>query len=402
MRNGQLVIDTDTHLQPAAETILPLLEGEYRERRPEFEQRLAPIKIGRAGQILPEPYRNRVRLGSGGEGGGWAGNGPRILGQAGKASEERTFQSFMGSRYPLVGTEDYDVDGRIREMDDEGVDVEIMVPSAFGGHDDPDVDMAFIRALHRHLDEFCGHYPDRLKSIIQVSARAVDQSVEEMKRCADSSWAVAVQVNMPYGLPFDHPDLEPIWRQAAEQDLCVVHHSGSSNYPGEHDLWDNPFLGRLSSHPWGAMRAVASFMGAGIMDRYPTIRLAILESGFGWLPFWGKRMDDQVHYMGYVNPDLKHTMWEHLTGGRFFAGIVIHEGEEMAQIVNQTMGDGILMFGSDYPHAESRFPDSVDIVADWNLGAESKRKLFLENAARCFRVDATALQKIVTEAQTGA
>ncbi len=39
----------------------------------------------------------------------------------------------------------------------------------------------------------------------------------------------------------------------------------------------------------------------------PTIRFAILESGFGWLPFWAMRMQDQVDYMGYV-PELRHTM----------------------------------------------------------------------------------------------
>jgi hypothetical protein len=55
----------------------------------------------------------------------------------------------------------------------------------------------------------------------------------------------------------------------------------------------------------GAMRTVAAFLGAGIMDRYSNLRLAILESGFGWLPFWGKRMDDQVHYMGDVNENLQ-------------------------------------------------------------------------------------------------
>jgi predicted TIM-barrel fold metal-dependent hydrolase len=136
--------------------------------------------------------------------------------------------------------------------------------------------------------------------------------------------AVAVQVAMPRGMPTDHPDLEPIWKQAEEQDATVVHHSGASGYPGERDLWDNPFLGRLSSHPWGAMRFIGALIGAGVMDRYPRLHVAVLECGFGWLPFWGRRMDDQVHYMGYVNPDLKKTMWEHLTSGRFFASIVIH------------------------------------------------------------------------------
>jgi len=387
MRNGQAVIDADTHLQPAAETILPLLEGEYRERRAEFEKRLVPIKTGRAGQVMPEPYRHRVRLGSGGgEGGGWAGNGPRVLGETGRSTKDWNFQKFMGSRFPTIGTEDYDMDGRIREMDEEGTDVHVMVTGAFSGHEDQDVNMAFIRALHRHLDDSCGRYPSRLKSMLQVNCLAVDKTVEEMKYWKNASWPVAIHVNPPPGMPLDHPDLEPIWRQAVEQDLCVVHHSTATGYPGEHDLWDNPFLGRLSSHPWGAMRAVASFMGAGIMDRYPTIRMAVLESGFGWLPFWGKRMEDQVHYMGYT-ADLKESMWDYLTGGRFFAGIVLHEGPELVKMVNQIMGDHILMFGSDYPHAESRFPDSVDLVEGWGLGAEERKNLYWNNAARCFGLE---------------
>ena len=167
----------------------------------------------------------------------------------------------------------------------------------------------------------------------------------------------------------------------------MIHHSFATGYPGYRDLWDNPFIGRTAGHPWAAMRAVAAFMGSGLMDQYPNLRFSILESGFGWLPFWTKRMQDQITYMGYVNENLQHTMEEYMTGGRFFAGIVIHEGEEMVRMVTELMGDGVLMFGSDYPHAESRFPDSVDIVMGWDsLGAEAMRKLMWDNAVNCYRI----------------
>ena len=53
--------------------------------------------------------------------------------------------------------------------------------------------------------------------------------------------------------------------------------------------------------------------------------------------------------MGYVADDLQHTMQEYMTGGRFFAGIVIHEGEAITRMVTELMGDHMLMFGSDYP-----------------------------------------------------
>ena len=130
---------------------------------------------------------------------------------------------------------------------------------------------------------------------------------------------------------------------------------------------------------------MAAFFGSGIMDRHAELKLAILESGFGWIPFWSRRMEDQVTYMGYVAEGLKQSMWEYTTGGRFFAAVVLHEGEEMVRMVNELCGDHMLMFSSDYPHAESRFPDSVDIVTEWrSISPDAKRKLFWENAERCF------------------
>ena len=82
-------------------------------------------------------------------------------------------------------------------------------------------------------------------------------------------------------------------RTAADYGLPIVHHSSTWNppyYPGHDDMWDNIFLGRLASHPWGAMRFVAAFIGGGILDRHPSLRFGTLECGFGWLPFWAKRM----------------------------------------------------------------------------------------------------------------
>jgi predicted TIM-barrel fold metal-dependent hydrolase len=133
------------------------------------------------------------------------------------------------------------------------------------------------------------------------------------------------------------------------------------------------------------MRALASFVGGGIMDRYPEIKFAVLESGFGWLPFWARRMDDQAVYVGYTAEGLQHKPSEYVAGGRFACGIVLHEGEDMVKLVNSLLGDHLLMFGSDYPHAESRFPESVDRALAWNqLNEHEKHALLWDNAVRFF------------------
>ena len=384
MRNDQRVFDADTHFHPSAESLVPYLSDALLARKSEFGVR--EQKIGWAGEELPEPYRHLYRLGS--DGGGWGDNPPRWLGEAGpRQTEERHFQHFMGFEFPSLGGADFDLAARVADMDREGMDIHLMVPSAPGAHADPAVDMGMIQATHRYLDDLCTTHAGRLMSLILTTARDVEGSVAEIKHWAKAPWAKGIMVNLPIGFPVDHPDLHPIWAAADEANLAVVHHSFAAGYPGYRDLWDSPFIGRTASHPWAAMRMVAGFIGSGLMDRYKNLRLAVLESGFGWLPFWAKRMEDQVVYMGYV-PELEHKITDYFTGGRFFCSIVLHEGEDMVRMVTEMMGDHVLMFGSDYPHAESRFPKTADIVMDWkSLNGDQKRKLMWENAARCFALD---------------
>ena len=383
MRNGYKIFDADTHFHASAESLEPFLDPALRQMKAELG--LREFKTGWAGEEMPEPYTHLYQLG---EQGGWGVAPPRYLGEAGpRPNARRHFQNFQGFKFPTFGGSDWDVEARIRDMDEEGVDVHFIVPGAASGHSDPSVDMAMLRSVHRHLDDMCSRHPGRLTSLILASARDIEGSVLEIKRYADSPWAKGIWVSLPLDYPVDHPDLKPIWAAADDAGLCIVHHSFATGYPGYRDLWSNPFIGRTASHPWAAMRMIAGFLGAGLLDKYPNINLAILESGFGWLPFWMQRMEDQVHYMGYVADDLQHTMQEYMTGGRFFAGIVIHEGEAITRMVTELMGDHVLMFGSDYPHAESRFPRSADIVLGWDSIDEGRmRKLMWENAARCFRL----------------
>ena len=87
-------------------------------------------------------------------------------------------------------------------------------------------------------------------------------------------------------------------------------------------------------------------------------------------------MDDQSVYMSYDLPDhLARKPSEYMTSGRFFASVVIHEGEKMARMVTDFLGDNVLMYSSDYPHAESRFPESTNKVMAWkSLGDEVMEK----------------------------
>lgn len=382
MRNGYKVYDADTHIRPSAESLRPYLSDRLLKAVPDLEEHRVEIHTGDAGEKRKPPYRHWYRFQ---RSEGWSRSAPRVLGEAEPRQGERHFQTFMGTTFPTEGGGDYDPDARLRDMDTEGADVHFLVHTCSIGHPDADMDMEFVYAQHRFLNDYCSRDPARLKSCIIVGPQSVEGSVAEINRWGKSRWAVAVQPRLPVDYPLDHPDLHPIWAAAQAHGLCVIHHSLATGYPGYRDLWQNPFVGRCASHPWAAMRAIASFFGAGLMDRYPELRYGILESGFGWLPFWSRRMDDQVIYVGYV-AELQKKMSEYLTDGRFFAAIEQHEGADMAQVFNRFMGDHLLMFGSDYPHAESRFPESADRVLAWEkeLGKDAMKKMFWDNPVRFF------------------
>jgi uncharacterized protein len=386
MRNGYRVYDSDTHIGPSAETLEKFLSPRLHELLPDLNPYKVPSKMHISGAELSPPYPNAFRLGTS-RAGGWGADLPRVLGEAEpRDTGRRAYGLYQGTKLPTFESYDDDPDARVRDMDEEGVDVHLMVNSGGpSGHENPEVNVEFMRAQHRYLDDYCGHHPHRLKSMIAADARNIDASVEEIKRWGGSSWAAGVYIGLPIDFPIDHPDLHPIWQAADDEGLCIIHHSFSMGYPGYRDLWNNPFLGRTASHPWGAMRAMGAFFGAGVLDRYPNLRFSVLESGFGWLPFWAVRMQDQADYMGFVAEDLEHTMLEYTTGGRFFASIVLHEGGKMVKMVSDFLTDDILMFSTDYPHPETRFPNSVDMVFGWDEVDDGlRRKILWDNAVKCF------------------
>ena len=155
--------------------------------------------------------------------------------------------------------------------------------------------------------------------------------------------------------------------------------------PGGLDSWDNLWLQRSAAHPWCGQRNMAAIIGAGIMDRYPNIRVGTLEAGHGWLPVWVSRLEEHTKLCPEALPPLKETIRSYVTGGRYFQSIEVSEGAEITQSVIDLLGPDILMFGSDYPHGESWFPVSAETVLGWNLKPEHLRKLLWDNAVKYYR-----------------
>jgi predicted TIM-barrel fold metal-dependent hydrolase len=375
-KNGYRIFDSDTHVGPYMEVLSPYLTEAEQRRLPAWQEYRS---VGKHGH---ETYNRGQR---------------RYRRKLGTARPDETPAGYMAG-FTGVKKErevsprcDHDPAERIKDMDYEGVDVNLTLPSGWFGTwtagEDVALEIGMYRAYHRWMEDYCGAFPDRLGGVILACGRDVGVGVEEIRRWGKSRWAWGVMAYAPYGMPLDHPDLEPIWAECAAHDLAVILHTFTvmpPYAPGGQDNWDNLWLQRSAAHPWCGMRNMASLIGSGVMDRYPRLRIGTLEAGHGWLPFWMMRIDEHAETIKAALPELKAKPSEYVLSGRYFQSIEIPEGLKVTQSVLDFVGDGVLMYASDYPHGESHFPKSVEMVMKWDLPQARKSKLFWDNAVRLY------------------
>ena len=106
----------------------------------------------------------------------------------------------------------FDSHARVKDMDIEGIDVNMVLPSGsivgFCALDDVALEQAMYQAYHRFMAEYCAPYPDRLASLVLVSARDADASVAEIRRCGKQAWPVGIFPICPPALSLDDPESE--------------------------------------------------------------------------------------------------------------------------------------------------------------------------------------------------
>jgi hypothetical protein len=177
-RAGYRIFDSDTHVGPDALILDRYLSAADRDRLAGWEPYRA---TGRSGQVTYTKGQRQYR---------------RKLGTA-KLDEVPAgymagFTGVARERQPSPHV-DADPTARIADMDYEGVEVNLTLPSGWFGTwtagDDVALEMAMYRAYHRWMSEYCGAFPARLGGVILAAARDVDASLAEMRRWGGARWA---------------------------------------------------------------------------------------------------------------------------------------------------------------------------------------------------------------------
>ena len=387
MRNGYRVVDVDSHVTPSMEVLNKFAGTEIKSRWDEFSPyfRTMNSPLGRGHpespwttiKINPIPY-DRIA--------GQPGVTEEVKKAGGSGPLEGRVQN-IAKDLPTTGTQHENSEGRIIDMDVEGVDVNVLIPGTWASASsslDPSLTTGLYSAYHNYMKEFCSNHPKRLKGLMLAACGDVDWTVNELKSRGEEEWMSCVWPILPEGLPVDDPSLEPIWEVMNDLELPMIYHSffyEPPYFPGYRDIWENAAIARCAAHPWGAQRIVSYVICGGILDRYPNLKICCCESGHGWLPYWLLRLDSQVEYVKGAVPKLKCLPSDYARQGRVLCNIEASEGEMMTKAVMDLLGENCLVYGSDFPHPECDWPKSVDNVLGWKSISETAMKRLLGDNA---------------------
>jgi predicted TIM-barrel fold metal-dependent hydrolase len=359
------IVDCDGHVAEPFELFSTHIDPPFRERAP----RRIQVNGERRVVVDGKEYPNFVKYGG------------RPLGAAQDTRIPRPVQNETISKGGV------DPHVRLVDMDKEGIDVAILYASGAASMcavEAPDLESALYRAYNRWLGEYCAADTKRLKGNILVSMRHADLAVQEIKRVGAEPWVGGIMMSGHMDdFNLDDPRLDPIWKAAQEYDLPICIHAGAGRPPyamGTEECSSNLFLMHSMSHPFEQMRAMASALGGGLLDREPKLRIAFIESGIGWVAWWLDRITEHAKNLPQHVPFMKKEPVEYLSSGRCFVSCLPEEATVEAVI--GLLGDDFVVFASDYPHWDCGFPHTVERIRQRRLSDETKRKIFWDNAIK--------------------
>src|SRR5581483_6573927 len=280
---------------------------------------------------------------------------------------------------------------RLEEQDVENIETEILFPAQVAGPmswrriKDDDAYLAVVRAYNDWLiEEYCAVAPDRLVGLGILPWTTCDDMIAEMRRCADKGFKGVALGVFPGGQGYPTPEDDRFWEAALDLQIPVAIHvqllrighrasQPTFRYPQEPERLKAALEGgkrtvvdRMARFGLDSALTVSQLVMSGVFDRFPTLRLFVAESRVGWLPFWFENADLQYERNIFwcsrdlgIQP-LKEPPSEYVKRHIYWS----IQCERMGVEVRRHVGVDHIMFATDFPHLESEFPRTPQLVEE--------------------------------------
>jgi predicted TIM-barrel fold metal-dependent hydrolase len=256
---------------------------------------------------------------------------------------------------------------RITDMELDGISAEVLYPTFTLGlfAAEPEVQEAGFRVYNDWLANYCKSSPKRLFGIPCLAVYDIDKAIQEMHRCADMGLLGGLVWQVPDPkLPLTSNHYEKLWAAAAELGYPLNFHILTGfNYKRENLKGMEKVRGSVNIKTGDAITSVFDLIWAGTFERHPKLKVEIVESEIGWLPFVLQQWDY------YYKRNVKHGGAEDFLISRLPSEIF--NDHVYATFMDDFVGGQALkywgernvMWSSDYPHPNMTWPNSRAFLA---------------------------------------
>jgi predicted TIM-barrel fold metal-dependent hydrolase len=367
-RVADYVIDADVHVTPPPTFWAEYLSPEFRDHAPALES------DEDADWIVFEGTRKKVNL---------------MQSQAGRKFEEYK----NDGRVSDMRVGGHVLAARLDDMDRDGIDKGIV----FGGGPlhtyNRELCLDSYEAFNRWQSDFCNASNGRLYGAAFLPTVDVDLAVQMAKNARKRG---DVAVNMPafpqapehfdkastsmmggllgdpYGArQYSDAEFDPLWKTAIDENLAISFHLGARlvRYTDK-----SHFLPDLSASKTPMLEVIAPMIFNGLFDRYPDLRVGLIESGSGWIP-WAAEYMDRIWHMQrhWTGNDIKHEPSYYFDKNIYCSFI----SDKVGVALRDFPGGKNQMWSSDYPHSETTFPHSHEVIDDHFKGVSEEDKRWI-------------------------
>jgi uncharacterized protein len=312
---------------------------------------------------------------------------------AGQRPEQ--LESFRRAGFSVARPGGWDPIERMKDMVTDGVSAEVLYPSLGLGLyciEDAALQEALFRTYNDWVIDYCQKVPDRLYGIALISMFDVDHAVAEMERCKKGGIVGTMIWQVPHPkFPFTSDHYERFWAASQDLDLPVHLHILTGFGASMH---------RQTSHGINRYRigvqqtreiedALFDMIFSGVLERHPKLKIVSVENEVGWMPFWLGQCDKAFKRhrhsekvpmsrlpSEYFAEQIYATFFNDHVGGKMFSW----------------WGVDNCMWSNDYPHQNSTWPHSRDVISRdmADLPAASRDKLLNSNVRKLYKLNAPA------------
>jgi predicted TIM-barrel fold metal-dependent hydrolase len=300
-----------------------------------------------------------------------------------------------GMSYEMMRPGNYEPKARLADLDLDGIATQLLYPSvALGGahqySDDAELQSIICRGYNDWLAEFCAAGEGRLFGLGVIPIVGLESALAELRHCREIGHRGVILSRFPSGGFELVPEDDRFFALAEELEMPLHVHLGSfTPTVGTGHLTGLAYLALGCANKSGAdvIPVATKFMLSGIFDRFPGLRVVLVEGNIGWIPTVLEQSDDMF---------LRYRFWTGAHQLKRLPSEYFYENMRSTFMID-TAGVALrhrcglrnIMWSTDYPHSGTDWPNSRVTLERNFTGvpyAEVKRMIH-ENTAELYRIN---------------